>query len=349
MLDYTAHQTDAITLAIDALKQKRKLLRIGGYAGAGKTTCLKEVYNCVPGGAIVAFAGKACEVLRRKGLPGQTIHSLIYKWNEADQQFYLVEGLEGIEWVGVDEGSMVGTALWGDLVSFGLPTLVIGDPGQLEPVNDEDPHLMRDPDYTLTEIHRQALNSPIIRLSMQIREGNEVNWGSFARPMHAINDELMWADMVICGRNKTRCLVNSAIRKAKGFKCVFEEGERLICKNNDKGLGVFNGQMFTVVSIDSDGRYTVLADGYNTPRKINLTTDGLNQLNKLPWSKVKRHVGKRMIVDYGYAITCHGAQGSEYEKVAYMDEQCDLWCPVRHRYTGVTRASSELRVYTDGY
>jgi exodeoxyribonuclease-5 len=350
-VEHTEQQSHAISLACDSLINKKDLVRIGGYAGTGKTTLLKEVYNTVPNGAIAAFAGKACDVLRKKGLPGQTIHSLIYKFDSKTNRFYLVDNLKDIDWVGIDEGSMVGSALWSDLKSFKMPTLVIGDPGQLEPVADDDPHLMVNPDYTLTEIHRQALNNPIIKLSLRIRENELDDWGRFGHSLKDINcgEDLLWPDMLVCGFNKTRLSINSAIRKLKKFdKHLLNEGERIVCKNNDAELGVFNGQMFTVSCISNDGKCYNLVSDCGREYALNVAKEGFNQYSRLPWSKVRPHLGKRMIADYGNVITCHGSQGSEWGKVSYVDEQCDKWCPVRHRYTGCTRASQELRVYSEG-
>src|SRR5262249_26544126 len=52
---------------------------LGGYAGAGKTTVVKHLKEELPGFAVCASTGKAAHVLRKKGVPASTIHSLIYK------------------------------------------------------------------------------------------------------------------------------------------------------------------------------------------------------------------------------------------------------------------------------
>ena len=69
------------------------MFRLFGYAGSGKSTVLKFTLDelgldphrsdrtggsCVPGVVTATFTGKAALVLRRKGTPAQTIHSLIY-------------------------------------------------------------------------------------------------------------------------------------------------------------------------------------------------------------------------------------------------------------------------------
>jgi hypothetical protein len=66
----------------------------------------------------------------------------------------------------LDEVSMVGTQMATDLLAFGKPILVLGDPGQLPPVHDDGLlHREPAPDVMLTEIHRQAEDSPILRLA----------------------------------------------------------------------------------------------------------------------------------------------------------------------------------------
>ena len=65
----------------------------------------------------------------------------------------------------LDEVSMVGPEMARDLLAFGKPILVLGDPGQLPPVKGEGAFNTDEPDVLLTEVHRQAGDSAIIRLA----------------------------------------------------------------------------------------------------------------------------------------------------------------------------------------
>jgi exodeoxyribonuclease-5 len=56
----------------------------------------------------------------------------------------------------LDEVSMVGDEMAHDLLSFGKPILVLGDPGQLPPVRGEGAFTKVQPDVMLTEVHRQG-------------------------------------------------------------------------------------------------------------------------------------------------------------------------------------------------
>src|SRR5919107_1831700 len=79
----------------------------------------------------------------------------------------------------IDECSMVDAELGRDLMSFGVPVLVLGDPAQLPPVQGGGFFTEAEPDAMLTEVHRQARDNPIIRLSMAVREGERLALGQY--------------------------------------------------------------------------------------------------------------------------------------------------------------------------
>ena len=74
---------------------------------------------------------------------------------------------------------MVDEELGRDLLSFGRKVLVLGDPAQLPPVKGGGFFTEAEPDVMLTEVHRQAADNPIIRLSMAIREGGQIERGIY--------------------------------------------------------------------------------------------------------------------------------------------------------------------------
>ena len=79
----------------------------------------------------------------------------------------------------LDEVSMVGEDMARDLMSFGKPILVLGDPGQLPPIKGEGAFTKDAPDVMLTEIHRQADESAIIRLATMARQGEPIGFGQY--------------------------------------------------------------------------------------------------------------------------------------------------------------------------
>ena len=84
----------------------------------------------------------------------------------------------------LDEVSMVGEEMANDLLAFGKPILVLGDPGQLPPINGEGAFTNAAPDVMLHEIHRQAGESAIIRLATMARQGDAIAQGA--------HDEIVW-------------------------------------------------------------------------------------------------------------------------------------------------------------
>lgn len=349
-------QLDAISKITDFLCSPRKVFRVSGYAGTGKTTIIREIVDEATNIPVAAFMGKAADVLRKKGLPGQTIHSLIYEWDMNHRRFFKRQSLGNIDYIVVDEGSMIGGKLWRDLTSFGKKVLVFGDGAQLEPVDDDDPKLMHSPDVQLTEIHRQAKDNPIINLATDIREGRDYSgWHGMLRSMRELTpDVLLIPDIWLCGFNKTRVNMNKEIRRLKGYdRWTFASGDRLKCTTNDESLGVFNGSMFTVVeSLNCPPKVKavnvpVIFDGEKDVCIVSLAVANLNMEKNIGFNESLGYSGKSILCEYSYAITVHASQGSEYPVVGIVDQQCDLWSPDRHRYTAVTRASERILAYGD--
>src|SRR6201995_3470482 len=162
------------------------VFRLFGYAGTGKTTLARHIAENVDGKVLfAAFTGKAALVMRSKGCErASTIHSLIYKTRESGEEvpsFDLWDEAPASKaaLIVIDECSMVDAELGRDLMSFGVPVLVLGDPAQLPPVQGGGFFTEVEPDVMLTEVHRQAEDNPIIRLSMDIRDGRELDMGRY--------------------------------------------------------------------------------------------------------------------------------------------------------------------------
>ena len=130
-----------------------------------------------------AFTGKAALVMRNKGCDNaSTIHSLIYRASESGVEqpsFELWDDAPAskAKLIVIDECSMVDAELGRDLMSFDCPLLVLGDPAQLPPIQGGGFFTDCEPDAMLTEVHRQAQDDPIVRMSMDMREGRELEIG----------------------------------------------------------------------------------------------------------------------------------------------------------------------------
>jgi exodeoxyribonuclease-5 len=270
----------------------------------------------------------------------------------------------------IDESSMVGSDQYEDLASFGVPIVAIGDPGQLPPVNDSDVNLMARPDYTLETIHRQAEGSGIISIANEIRTNPQYEyretWSKDVEVVHKSAARHLDADVYICGFNKTRASLNKAVRKRRKLEGLLTEGEKIIVLGNDKHLGVYNGLMGTVQEIlltEQTKVYPkgkepqdiqvfvakVLWDGYEQPSTIRLSSFVLTNSESPVMHDFMAHKGKAAVIDYGYAITCHKAQGSEFDHVVVIYEEFPkFWDQSRWMYTAVTRASKKLTIGVPG-
>src|ERR1700720_439463 len=194
MTTFTPHQDSALKAVADWLKAKPgkngppPIFRLFGYAGTGKTTLARHVADGVDGEVkFAAFTGKAALVMRNKGCDSaSTIHSLIYRARESGVEqpsFELWDDAPAskAKLIVIDECSMVDAELGRDLMSFDCPLLVLGDPAQLPPIQGGGFFTDAEPDAMLTEVHRQAQNDPIVRMSMLVREGHRLEPGEYGR------------------------------------------------------------------------------------------------------------------------------------------------------------------------
>lgn len=359
---FTPHQNDALNAVSAWLKSKPRgadrVFRLFGYAGTGKTTLARHIAESVDGDVkFAAFTGKAALVMRRKGCDGaSTIHSLIYRARESGDEvpsFELWDDAPASKasLIIIDECSMVDAELGRDLLSFGVPVLVIGDPAQLPPVQGAGFFTEAEPDAMLTEVHRQAQDDPIVRLSMDIREGRDLDIGRYGETQIVAKPDLdpesvLAADQVLVGRNVTRRAYNARLRERRGIDDELPvAGDKLVCLRNNRKKGLFNGGLWNVKERGSrrSGVMTLRLlpdEGAGRAIKVSVRpecfTGGIEDydwLNRKPYDEF----------DYGYVLTVHKAQGSQWDDVVLFDESFAFQeSRQRWLYTGVTRAAKKL-------
>lgn len=375
--------------ALDAIHKHdwSKPFFLGGYAGTGKTTVLKELAKRYEKIAFLAPTGKACQVLQSK-MPDakiRTIHSALYAADEitdkklrelkeeADAgdtqakslfEYYTKPDVLRVcfsmkPWEGfathlivVDEASMVGQKEYDNLISVAPKIIFVGDPAQLPPV--ESPSILPDVfDSFLHTVHRAAMDSPITRLAMSIRDGSFKDWDRWSDEgihiLHKLDRRLLkGADQIISPMRKTKDTVNKVLR-LNHEEIYPMAGDKIIVRQNvrrETGSYLVNGDIGEVERVSRN--YMLAKFGYDrSPLRGFMYCDeeiarAYNATPKYPREK------NTVRVDYAYGITVHSSQGSEWKNVLFVDD--GMWSGRKEQrrslvYTAVTRASENLSVY----
>jgi len=370
---FSPEQDDALLAVSRWLKQGYpQVFRLFGFAGTGKTTLARHLAEDVDGDVLfAAFTGKAALVLRSRGAKkASTIHSLIYRPRGEELVENEDTGKTSISptfslnrqspvakasLIVIDECSMVDEALGRDLLSFGTPVLVLGDPGQLPPVSGGGFFTEQEPDFLLETIHRQARDNPIIDLAQTVREGSTLSRGVYGDSRVIGRDEVdqsevLAADQVLVGTNRTRRRYNQRLRDLKEFQGPLPAaGDKLVALRNDPTKGLLNGSLWQVtsapqssktfvnllISSEDDGmermtaKIKVLKAAFETPEQ------------EIPWQLKRRYDD----FDYGYALTVHKSQGSQWDNVYLFDEsRAFREHQQRWLYTAITRASEKITI-----
>jgi exodeoxyribonuclease-5 len=353
-------------------KDRPQVFHLFGYAGTGKTTLAKYIVEALSNElkdfsyGFATYTGKASLVLKSKGCePASTIHRLIYK--PIIEQGRIVgftrhpdSPLEKYDLLIVDEVSMVGEEIGRDLLSFKKPILVLGDPGQLPPIEGQGFFNSPTPEIMLEEIHRQAKDNPIIRLATEVRLGNYLQKGHFgdSRVMSSkfFTGSPLDFDQCLVGMNRTRVSWNRRIRDLKNIGETYPQvGEKLICLKNNYNTNYINGQLCRVKKCEPWNKYLKLKlEDFDTAEQLRSTEThkgffDRSEIGKNEWY-IKDHSGQRRRIDqftFGYAITCHKAQGSQWDSVLINNES---YVFKEHQknwlYTAITRAADKVTILT---
>lgn len=298
-----------------------------------------------------------------------TVEKLIFKRRESIGK--------SIKLIVLDEASMVSDEVLYDLIEFGVKILVCGDNAQLPPVEGLNGFLTA-PDYTLRTIVRQNLGNPVIALSEMAREGKYIPFGRYGNSVTVIGKRiftgyrrkeiLLRSDQIICGTNKTRAQINDEIRAFKWFSGLPQSGEKLICTQNNWETFIDNELRFNLVNGIIG---TVIEPFYDATKQIGfiqfkpdfldencpealpidtgIFTDGNYRYKRGDYFEKFDEDGEVTGAftlnrfEFGYCISCHKAQGSEFENVVVFDESyCFKEDKARWLYTAITRAKKNL-------
>ena len=194
MTQFTPHQQDALKSVSEWLKARPGTN--GDAAGASACSAMpaparprsRATSPTRVDGEVkfAAFTGKAALVMRGKGCARRLHHPQPDLPRARERRGDVRASICGTtrrprrpKLIVIDECSMVDAELGRDLMSFGVPVLVLGDPAQLPPIQGGGFFTEAEPDAMLTEVHRQAQDDPIVRLSMEIRAGERLEPGDY--------------------------------------------------------------------------------------------------------------------------------------------------------------------------
>lgn len=384
---------------------------VSGYAGSGKTTLLKVLAEEQPGMFVLTPTGKAAVRVREAaGCEAMTIHRWQYtaRKDETTGEYSFEQRpanelqLPANRTLIIDEASMISRGVWEHLYFYcqalGLNIVLIGDGFQLPPV-EVDPakrafsvfaeDFRADHRVTLTEVLRQALESPIIRISNLIRTETDITSAILqldtvteARLEIHLLETLSNQGVAICHRNATRHHMNVRIRELRGLTDeALAPGEPLLVTKNNYRLEVFNGEVFTLKSLQKIQGPVPVRDQYKNismflrfqeadlqdlqeqavicPEEVfgktgSMDMDAIRKASRGLIRGVYEREGKtpelaphHMHANLGYVLTCHKSQGSEWADAVVLMEPSVRVGTIEGRrwvYTALTRAKNRVRV-----
>jgi len=367
------------TFLIAELAKRIRTIKIGRF---------KIAFCCFTGKAssVLRKRLKEADALARGDYTG-TIHGLIYTPRYiVDKQgrkviagWHLAKEIDA-DLIIVDEASMVNFEIWNDLKMYGVPIIAVGDHGQLPPVGDNF-NVLENPNHVLTKIHRQAADNPIIQLSMDIRNYGYIKPGVYSKDTHKVYkfswkfaetqrlfNKIAWDRnyIILCGFNATRVKLNQMIRDK--YKYTLPEpypDERVICLKNNHTTKVMNGQLGTMVwfsrrapriyemtiEMDDFGEfYTNLV--HNCCFGQDSYDGSYDEIGRKKNKGIFKRTGYKTmdLFDYGYCISVHRSQGSEWSNVVLFEQYTKHWDADYYKrwlYTAVTRAKKNLFVISD--
>jgi exodeoxyribonuclease-5 len=286
----------------------------------------------------------------------------------------------------IDEYTMVnresGEALLELAERYGYAVIVVGDPHQLPPVG-EGSNVFTDGDCIdapeLTEVMRQAAGSAILDLATAMRLGDldecaRVQDCAALQRVDEVPDlETADFDVIICAFNATRHGINRRIRRLKGHAGkIPQPGERMMVLRNERFRGLYNGQIFTVIRCARQGNERAgepdvlwvvgeFENGREVDFAIRLEWDGEKGDEETFATSDGAYRGfwvNSIQAGYAYALTCHKAQGSEYERGLVINESGRFFPKMtpegmtvaefgrRWRYTALTRLKTHATIVT---
>lgn len=332
--------------------------------------------------APMSFIGQASIVMRTKGLRNaKTIHSWLYKpveqfkldnyGNIVNNEYFNrpefelgfePKPLDDIDLMFIDEAGSVPYEHKGEIESRNKKIIATGDLGQLPPVVGKPAYLYEGKIHNLTQIMRQAENSNILYLADRARRGFPIHQGYYSNCLVIDEDDLndmmiANSDIVIGAKNATRDYINNRVRRdILNIKTDLPSfGERMVCRKNNwntevEGINLTNGLIGTVTNMP--GIHAFDGKNYKIDFKPNLINSQFTDINCDYEYLMAPHNQRQMLknnkynfgekFEFAYAITCHMAQGGQFNNGIYLEEFLNKDIQNNLNYTGITRFGNSM-------
>lgn len=283
----------------------------------------------------------------------------------------------------VDEVSMVPKSMIDMLLHHKVYIIFLGDPFQLPQIDKNETHTLLDnPHVFLDQVMRQAAESEIIQLTMKIRAGEDIPFSKGNEAIviprrELVTGHLTWADQIITATNASKATFNNQMRELLGYSGLPQDGEKMICLRNywddlseDGESALVNGTTGIIhmpfESFRMAPQFVKMKNHKMETIQCDFTSDDGSYFNSVEMDKHMILTGEKCIdwresyqlgrliqrigdivpreFTFGYAITCHKAQGSEWNKVLVIEENFPFPKDEHARwlYTACTRAASRL-------
>lgn len=292
---------------------------------------------------------------------GQPVIDQVFNKPKKKMIFIPKKELPGIDLIIVDEAGMVPASMKDVIDSMGIPVIAAGDIDQLPPITGNPGYLVNHAKvHKLTEIMRQAGDNTIIQFSQMLIKGIPIPHGHFKNVDVIYEDELTdnmiaGSDIIICSKNDTREKLTNHIRHDMfGFRNKTPNlGERIVCRKNNwdlesNGINLTNGLVGSCTSMIDPSCFnkddkTFIIDFKPDSVDAYFSKIPVDHLYMISNKKVRDGImnthscpnGNKF--EYGYAITTHMSQGSEFNKGIYIEEYLNNAINRNLYYVGITR------------
>ena len=360
---------------------ENNILIVTGGPGTGKTTIIKAIVELYKQMnklsheklcekiALLAPTGRASKrISESTNLPSSTIHRFL-KWNKESNRFAVNEyNKSNVDFVIIDEFSMVDTYLFDSLLrglKYDCKIVLVGDynqlpsvgPGQVlkDMIESESINTVK-----LTELYRQENDSNIIDLAYQVNNNNldhnifsdKADLVFYEVDNNHVMDKIMEISkeyineldnyQILAPMYKTFngidrinvCLQNVFNPKDKNKKeimignVLFREEDKVIQLTNMPDDNVFNGDIGVIEEINNGTKKEVVISFDNN--RVRYTASNFNKFK------------------HAYAISIHKSQGSEFDYVLIpVLKEYGKMLYRKLIYTGITRTKKKLFLVGD--